>query len=177
MLKKNLPPVSGFKKILYVTDLSENSRMAFPIAAGMARQSHAALTVFHVVETENFEKYLTGYISEEMWEQLKQQDLEDARKVLINRKRKNSIIKDNLDKICQESLEGTDHEGSVAYDILVRLGDPADRILQETEEQGYDLVIIGNHGSRSIREALIGSTSRRVLASCKVPVLIVPLAK
>lgn len=165
----------GFNKILYVTDLSENSRLAFPIAASMARQFHASLTVFHVVETEHFEKYLTGYISEEMWEQLKQEDLADARKVLINRKRENSIIKDNLDKICQESLEGTDHEGRVAYDIMVRLGEPADRILQEVEEQSYKLVIIGTQGKRSIREALIGSTSRRVLASCKVPVMIVPL--
>lgn len=175
MAQENKTPDTGFKKILYVTDLSENSRLAFPIAAGMAMRFHAALTVFHVVETEHFEKYLTGYISEEMWEQLKRQDLDNARKVLINRKRENSIIKDNLDKICQESLQGTDHEGVVAYDITVRLGDPADRILQEVEEQDYDLVIIGTQGKRSIREALIGSTSRRVLANCSVPVMIVPL--
>ena len=165
---------SGFRKILYVTDLSENSRQAFPIAATMALRFKAALTVFHVVETEHFEKYLTGYISEEMWEQLKQQDLEEARKVLINRKRKNSIIKENLDKICQESIEGTE-QGSVVYDIVVRLGDPADRIVKEAEENGYDLVVIGHQGKRSMREALIGSTSRRVLATSNVPVLTVPL--
>lgn len=170
--KKALEP--GFRKILYVTDLSENSRQAFPIAATMAQRFKAALTVFHVVETEHFEKYLTGYINEEMWEQLKQQDLEEARKVLINRKRENSIIKENLGKICQESLEGTE-QGNVAYDIVVRLGDPADRIVKETEENGYDLIVIGHQGKRSIREALIGSTSRRVLATCNVPVLTVPL--
>lgn len=175
MAESTATPAGIFKKILYVTDLSENSRRAFPIAAATARQFNAELTVFHVVETEHFEKYLTGYISEEMWERLKKQNLEDARSVLINRKRKSSIIKENLDKICQEALQESEHENCVAYEILVRLGDPADRIVQETEENGFDLVIIGNQGKRSIKEALIGSTARRVLATCKVPVMIVPL--
>ncbi len=168
-------PEAGFNKILYVTDLSENSRLAFPYAAAVARRFHAALTVFHVVETEHFEKYLTGYISEEMWDKLRLQDLDEARKVLIDRRRENSVIKENLDKICQESLKDTENEGYVAYDIKIRLGEPADRIVKETEANDYDLIIIGNHGKRSIREALIGSTSRRVLASCRVPVLVVPL--
>ena len=175
MAEENKTPDTGFNKILYVTDLSENSRLAFPYAASIARKYHAALTVFHVVETEHFEKYLTGYISEEMWDKLRLQDLDDARDVLINRKRENSIIKKNLDKICQESLKDTENEGYVAYDIVVRLGEPADRIVREAESNDYDLIIIGNHGKRSIREALIGSTSRRVLASCRVPVLVVPL--
>lgn len=175
MVENTTTPDIGFTKILYVTDLSENSRLAFPYAAALARKFHAALTVFHVVETENFEKYLSGYISEEMWEKLRLQDLQEARKVLIDRKRENSVIKDNLDRICQESLRDTEQQGKIAYDIVVRLGAPADRIVQEAEANGYDLIIIGNHGSRSVREALIGSTSRRVIANCRVPVLVVPL--
>lgn len=177
MFKASQSPDQGFNKILYVTDLSENSRMAFPYAATMARRFNAALTVFHVVETEHFEKYLTGYIDEQMWDKLRLQDLDAARKVLIDRKRENSVIKDNLDKICQESLKDTENEGSVAYNIVVRLGEPADRIVREADANDYDLIIIGNHGKRSIREALIGSTSRRVLASCSVPVLVVPLSE
>ena len=168
-------PDTGFKKILYVTDLSENSRVAFPVAASMARHFNAELTVFHVVETEHFEKYLSGYISEEMWDQIKQHDLEDARQILVNRKRKNSIIKDSVDRICQEALVNSEEKDSVAYDVVVRLGDPADRIVSEAESEGYDLVVIGNHGKRSLKESLIGSTARRVLATCKIPVLSIPV--
>ncbi len=170
-------PFVSFKKILYATDLSESGRYAFPFAAGIAHNHKAELTVFHVVETENFEKYLTGYINEEMWEQIKNRDLEEARKLLIDRKRKNAVIKEDIDTICQETLSATNGAPCVSYDIKVRKGDPAVKIVEAVNENGYDLVIMGNHGRRSLTASLMGGTARRVLHRCQVPVIIVPLPK
>lgn len=170
-------PFVNFKKILYATDLSESGRFAFPVAAGLAHNYNAELTVFHVVETEHFEKYLTGYINEEMWEKIKTRDLEEARSLLVDRKRKHASIKDNIDKICQETLSANSDVPCVSYDITVRKGDPAVKVVEEVQEQGYDLVIMCNHGRRSLTASLIGGTARRVLHRCHVPVIIVPLPK
>ena len=89
---KTLPRVE-YKKILYTTDLSESGRFAFPYAASIAAHYDAQLTVFHVVEAREFEKYLVGYISEELWAEIKTRDLEEARRILINRKRNDAAIK------------------------------------------------------------------------------------
>ena len=174
-----MPPTQSllprFEKILYATDLSESGRFAFPVAASIAKCFKASLTVFHVLETEQFEKYVVGYISEEMWEQMKSRDLEEARNLLVNRKRKNAIIKEDVEKICQEAVNDGEDAPCIAYDVVVKTGDPADKIIAEAHDKNYDLVVMGTSGHRSIRDTLMGGTARRVLHSCRVPVTVVPL--
>ena len=77
--EKTLPEIE-YKRILYTTDLSESGRYAFPYAASIAQRFDSELTVFHVVEARDFEKYLLGYINEDLWKDLKTQDLEEARR-------------------------------------------------------------------------------------------------
>lgn len=42
--------IPDIKKILYATDLSENSRHAFAYAAGIANRFDAEVTILHVIE-------------------------------------------------------------------------------------------------------------------------------
>ena len=66
-------PTVSVKKILYATDLSDTGRHAFAYAASLANLYGADLTVFHVLEEgPELDKRLAGYISEEMWEEIKQ---------------------------------------------------------------------------------------------------------
>jgi nucleotide-binding universal stress UspA family protein len=58
--------------------------------------------------------------------------------------------------------------------VAVEAGRPVDRILDHIHQGRYDLVIMGSHGHGIIKEALIGSTSRKVLKHSPKPVLIVP---
>ena len=60
--------------------MSESGRYAFPYAESIDQRFDSQLTVFHVVETRAFEKYLLGYINEDLWKVLKTQDLEEARR-------------------------------------------------------------------------------------------------
>ncbi|MEW8045855.1 MAG: universal stress protein, partial [Candidatus Thiodiazotropha sp.] len=84
MPNRKLPRI-GYKKILYVTDLSEEGRLAFPHAASLAHTYDAALTVFHVVESREFEKFLEGYFNEELWNEIRNRNVEEAREILVNR--------------------------------------------------------------------------------------------
>ena len=75
--ENSLPPVL-YKNILYVTDLSESGRKAFPHAASIAQHYNAHLTVFHVVENKELDGLL-GYLNDSLWEDLSKRSLEEAR--------------------------------------------------------------------------------------------------
>jgi len=174
-VSKELPKVE-YKKMLYVTDLSETGRFAFPHAASIANRYQAALTVFHVVETAELEQSLAGYMSEELWDQLKTRNLQEAREILIGRKRDGTQIKETVDQFCQSALAGSDEQpSSVTYEVVVKSGDAVDEIIAEAHGGNYDLVVMGNHGRRAMTDILMGSTAWRVLHRCTVPIMVVRL--
>jgi nucleotide-binding universal stress UspA family protein len=46
---------------------------------------------------------------------------------------------------------------------------------RHAEDMDADLIIIGSHGRGGLADVTLGSTSRRVLRRCTVPVLVVRL--
>ena len=84
-------PHIEYKKILYVTDLSESGRQAFPHAAAVALRNEAQLTVFHVVGTHDLQS-LASYMNDELWQELTSKNLDDARQILVSRKRQEFAI-------------------------------------------------------------------------------------
>ena len=49
----------------------------------------------------------------------------------------------------------------------------ADRILEEARKSGAELIVMGTHGRRGIRHAVLGSDAEAVLRGSTVPVLLV----
>jgi nucleotide-binding universal stress UspA family protein len=170
-VEHSLPRIE-YRKILYVTDLSESGRQAFPYAASIAHRYNADLTVFHVVADRDFEKTLVGYISEDLWEQIKHRSLHEARNILIKRKREEAAIRNSIDAICQNAIK--EHEAVyVTYDVAVEIGEPVDGILRKAHNEDYDLVVVGKHGHGALKGGLIGDTAQRVVRRCRKPVLVV----
>lgn len=50
-------------------------------------------------------------------------------------------------------------------------GDPAERIVQISNELGVDLIIMGSYGHSRIREAILGSTTVQTMRKSSIPVL------
>jgi nucleotide-binding universal stress UspA family protein len=50
-----------------------------------------------------------------------------------------------------------------------------EEILREVDASGCDIVVMGTRGHGIMADAMMGSTSRRVLRRCKKPVLVVRL--
>ncbi|MES9845660.1 MAG: universal stress protein [Candidatus Sedimenticola sp. PURPLELP] len=170
----NLPKIE-YKKILYVTDLSESGRHAFPHAANIAQRCQSELTVFHVVETRDLETLL-GYMSEETWKELASRNLEEARQILLSRKRDDVVIQNSVQQFCEDSLPEESDSPVLAYDVKVEMGEPLEKIIEEAHGGGYDLLVISKHGHRaSVKDAVMGDTARRVVRRCRIPVLVVPL--
>lgn len=174
MANDKLPRI-GYKKILYVTDLSEEGRLAFPHAASLANAYNAELTVFHVVESREFEKFLEGYINEKLWNEIKNRNVQEAREILIKRKRDDATIKDDIQQFCDDALDANGTTPYVSYNIVVDIGEPGDRIVEKAHSGSYDLVVIGKRGRGILRGGLMGDTARRVIRHAKVPVMVIPI--
>lgn len=173
---ENELPVVEYKKILYATDLSEAGRHAFPYAAAIARRFQSKLTVFHVLESRDFEKYLVGYIDEQTWSEISKQNLKEAKQLLVSRKRDGTEIKDEVDQFCKDTLAKQSDQPLISYDIKISAGEVVEQLLSEVEGGDYDLLIVSKHGHRtSIKDAVMGDTARRIMRRCPIPVMVVPL--
>ncbi len=73
--------------------------------------------------------------------------------------------------------EDIEAEPTLSTDVELQFR-PADRVgenvLKLVEENGYDHVIMGHHGSGTIERAIVGSAAETIVRAEKVPVTIVP---
>jgi nucleotide-binding universal stress UspA family protein len=92
-----------------------------------------------------------------------------------NEKEVLETIKSRLTKFCEDVQAELPSCPFITDKIQVKIGNPVEEILQEVENNHYDMVIMGAHGHGVIGDAFMGSVSRRVVRRCKTPVLIVRL--
>jgi nucleotide-binding universal stress UspA family protein len=169
--------IPEIKKILFTTDLSKQARYAFDYALSLANQYGASLTILYVIEDHSPSQstYLQAFIGEERWEELRQSHEQEARQILIGKKREGAMIREALGEMFTETRKEFKAPGVKAEEIVVTQGDTVDCILQEAEGRGSDLIVMGYHPRGRLEAAIIGSVSRRILRRSKVPVLLVRL--
>jgi len=170
-------PKVDVKKILYATDLSANARYAFAYAISLADLYNAAVTFIHVLPevSDRLDKSIVGYISEERWEEIKSQNVEEAREAIIGKRRDHLAIRDALHQFSENVKESREGGDFVTDDIIVVRGNPVEEILRYSEEKNCDLIVMGTHGHGTLADAMMGSTARRVLRRSPKPVLVVRL--
>ena len=77
----------------------------------------------------------------------------------------------------QAALRGwiDEHQGpgQPAMAIAVGIGEPAETIVREARQGGFDLVVVGSHGRTGARRLLVGSVAEIVARRAPCPVLVV----
>lgn len=80
----------------------------------------------------------------------------------------------------REEVEGTlaqaravAEAAGLAVETFARQGDPADAILDVAEEQGADLIVVGNKGMTGAKRFLLGSVPNKVSHHAPCSVLII----
>jgi nucleotide-binding universal stress UspA family protein len=65
-------------------------------------------------------------------------------------------------------------DGGIEVEVHAREGDPADAILDVAEEQGADLIVVGNKGMTGAKRFLLGSVPNKVShhAPCNVMIIL-----
>ena len=159
--------IPEIKKILYTTDLSPNARFAFSYAASLANRYDAGVSIFHVLEdiSPTADSLVINIIGKKKWTDLRKRNEQEV----LN------TIKSRLSKFCQDVQAELPACPFITENIIVKIGNPVEEILQEIENNRYDLVVMGAHGQSALADAVMGSTSRRVVRRCKKPVLVIRL--
>jgi nucleotide-binding universal stress UspA family protein len=155
--------VPQIKKILYATDLSKNSAYAFLYATDIAQKYDATIVILHAVEPLPPIVRFYGSLEEESkyYQHEKSIDTE--------------LIKNRLQDFCQKVDKEIRACVELVSNILVRVGHPVEEILNASEEEGCDAIVLGSHGKGFLKQAFLGSVSRSVLDRSRKPVFIVPL--
>jgi nucleotide-binding universal stress UspA family protein len=138
-----------YSKILVGTDGSETAGEAVRQAAELARTHGAELIVVHGAKTTSAAPDL-GYGVPPV-------DAENVRAA-------GGEILEQAATAVGENLR---------VRTLFREGDPADSIIDVAEEEGVDLIVVGNRGMRGAKRYLLGSVPNRVAHQAPCSVLIV----
>ena len=139
------------KKILISVDGSEYSQKALEEGRKIAEAFCSEVILLNVV---NDFKHNYFHESVYLYEQTKE-SFEQHGKIIIEK--------------AGETFEG--FCGTLQAEI--RIGDPAEQIINTIEELNPDLVLMGSKGLTGIKKVVIGSVSDKVLHHTNKPVLIV----
>jgi nucleotide-binding universal stress UspA family protein len=143
-----------FRTIVVGTDGSETAAKAVVQAAELAASVQATLLIVSA-----FEPVSGARLREEA-----QEAPDDVRWMLNPR--------EDVDATLGAAVELAEERG-VGSRTFARQGDPADAILDVAEEQGADLIVVGNKGMTGAKRFLLGSVPNKVSHHAPCSVLIV----
>ena len=159
----NLLP--DIKKILYCTGIGPNSAYIYRHAMALAEKFDAGITVLHVMETlkPEQEALIDGYIGPGTIHEVVENVERDAA----------SRIKKHLHNFCNRLGEENSCSLRVTEVMVVESSSPAREIVNQAKKIGADLIVMGAHSQPFLIDALIGSTTTKVIRRSSVPVLVV----
>jgi nucleotide-binding universal stress UspA family protein len=143
-----------FGRIVVGTDGSETAQEAVRQAIDLAKRVGASLDVVSA-----YEPVPPSRLREER--QQVPQDLEHT-----------VTPREDVDATLAEAAKEIEQSG-VEAKTFARQGDPADAIIDVAEEEGADLIIVGNKGMTGAKRFLLGSVPNKVSHHAPCSVLIV----
>jgi len=167
--------IPNIKKILFTTDLSENSRHAFTYAAVLATRHGAGLLLLHVMEesTTCVDQHILNLFGKERWQQMQEAHKLSARDTIIGKRKDYDIIRKAL---AHFSVFTDNTDARITFDhhdILVKTGNVIDEILAVAAEKNCDLIVLGSHKGL-LGKTAVGGVAKGILHQTRIPVLIVP---
>lgn len=137
------------RSILCPVDFSEQSRHALGWAAFLANRFSSRLTVLTAVDPL----------------------LAEAARVRLGMDLAKGQTEPELREFVSASMS-PDAASTVRFDV--RVGQPAEVIVDAAGREGADLIVMGTQGLGGLRKVILGSTAERVLRSGRAAVLAVP---
>jgi nucleotide-binding universal stress UspA family protein len=145
----------SFKRILVPVDGSSTSAKGMKAAIRLARENRAKLLLLHVVEE------YTAFIAPEAGTSIGP---------IIDGLR--AAGKRTLARVARSAAAaGARPQALLAENLGGRV---ADSIVKEARRARADLIVMGTHGRRGLKRALLGSDAETVVRYSPIPVLLVP---
>ena len=144
------PPHDRYRKVLVPVDFSAWSLGALRLARAVAPT--AELTLMHAFELPYEGKLRLAFVEEKT--------------ILAHR---SEAQKDAVTRLNQFAVDAGLSDSD--WRALVVHGDTSLRVLEQEEELGADLIVLGKHGTGMTEELLLGSVTKHVLAHARCDVL------
>ncbi len=161
----------SFKRILVAYDGTGISKTALGYASYLSNIADSEIVIINVIEDNSkLDKALPltikANISKESLKVQEQIDKAEGQSEEI-------VLDESLQKIIKEITTACKDAG-ITNEITYKIGykDPADEIIKLSELMHFDLIVMGSQKISSRIEG-IGSTTRKVLSTLKIPILIV----
>lgn len=169
--------VPEIKRILFTTNLSPNARKAFDYAVSLADRYGAVITVLHVMEevSHSSDVHIKTFLGDKQWQELQEAHEQEARQILIGKRREGAMIKAALEEFCASVQKEHDECEFMTDETIVARGNVVDEILTVSRDKECDLIVMGYQDRGKLGEAVLGSTTRRVLRRSNIPVMLVRL--
>ncbi len=142
------------KRILVPTDFSDCAYEATKVAAEIATQTEATLYLIHIIDIPLSESNTNiGMVNADIPETI----------YMMKRTKQQfeALLKDKMFEKVTRVIESVDFSGTY------------DKVVEKAKELDIDLIVMGSHGSKGIKEFLIGSNTERVINLATCPVLAV----
>jgi len=165
------------RHLLFATDFSAAADRALVRAVQLARERGARLSVLHVIPQGPLA--LARRFSLQSPEVAEAEARQGARQELVRQ------VEQQLRQLSGSSPALSDStapetappalamDGLPSVELIVEVGRPGPEIAAAAARLGADLIILGAHGERFIKEVLLGSTVHKVLRLAPCPVLVV----
>jgi nucleotide-binding universal stress UspA family protein len=141
------------KTILVPVDFSDVSSRVVSTAQELARSFRSRLVLLHISEPEpDFVGFEPGPVA------VRSTVARDFRK-------EHQMLEELRTRVTEEGLD------VLALQIQ---GPIIDKVLDEADKHGAELIVLGSHGHGALFEFLVGSVTSGVLRAAKCPVLVVP---
>ena len=155
------------RKLLFCSDLSENSNVALRHAVWLAKLTGADMHVLHVVEELSTDAKLTiqGFLLDA-----------GARQAALDERVRHiraEVMKQQESFWSQQAPEDRKVRDQVKS-VEVIESYPAEQILKTSVKLGCDLIVMGAH-EKGLSHTFLGGVAKSVLRRSRVPTLIVPL--
>lgn len=139
-----------YRNIVIATDGSENTQKAISYGIEIAKLSGATVHALYVVDTSSFSSIPMDAGWEAMYE----------------------ILKKEGEKAVSEVKKQGEAAGVDVKEVIEE-GHPSNAILEFSENNNVDLVVMGTLGKTGLDRFLMGSVAEKVVRGSKIPVMVV----
>lgn len=153
------------KTILYATGLGAGAPYVFRYALSLAQQYDARIRIIHGREplSSTAQSMADLYMFQETAEEVFERASQEAEKKIFER----------LELLCTKELCNDPQGRQRVDDIVVAKLPPKQAIMDEAKKCDADLIVMGSHRHSALADAMLGTTTLKVLHSSTVPVFVV----
>jgi nucleotide-binding universal stress UspA family protein len=153
------------KKILYATGMGPGAPHVFRYALAMAKQHDAQIIAVSALEP------LSPFAQSLVELHISHDDSEQRH--LEARNQTKERLRERVTRLCEKECGADPQCSNRVSRIEIHDGQPAQVVLAAAREHDVGLIIMGSHRHTMVGDAMLGTTTHKVLHSATQPVLVV----